>query len=213
MVWAEAWLAEAVKQSVQKNPNAMTLATVDASGQPSARVVLCKKFSADPGYLVFYTNYRSRKAEELDDNPATAACFHWDPLGRQIRLEGISVRSPAEESDAYFASRHWGSQIGAWGSDQSKPIDSRQALINQVSSRARTLGVSVADDLQSVQGNSPQIHRPTHWGGIRLWPHTIELWIEGADRIHDRARWTRSIEPSGEHDFVVGRWTGTRLQP
>lgn len=213
MAWAKAWLDEAVNRSVQRNPNAMTIATVDSAGQPSARVVLCKEFAADPGYLVFYTNYLSRKAEDLEQNPATAACFHWDSLGRQIRLEGMAVLSPADESDTYFATRHWGSQIGAWGSDQSRPVDSRQALISQVGERARKLGVPVADDLQSLHGDAPQIPRPAHWGGIRLWPHTVELWIEGDDRIHDRARWTRTIEPSGEYDFVVGAWTGIRIQP
>lgn len=214
MHWAEAWLKEAALQSVQRNPNSMTLATVSDDGQPSTRVVLCKSFVADPGYVVFYTNYRSRKIIELQSNSKVAACFHWDALGRQIRLEGNAVFSPTEESDEYFSSRDWGSQIGAWGSDQSATLSSRQALIDQVLERARSLGVDVADDLQSLSGDDrPEISRPPHWGGIRLWPHTIELWIEGTDRIHERAHWTRRLEATNDNSFATGTWSGTRLQP
>ncbi len=214
MDWAEAWLQEATRQSVQRNPNSMTFVSVADNGQPSARVVLCKSFVADPGYLVFYTNYKSRKVDELVSQPNVAATFHWDALGRQIRLEGIAVYSPDDESDEYFASRDWGSQIGAWGSDQSAPLESRQALREQVRDRARSLGVGVSDDLQSHDGDQkPVIARPPHWGGIRLWPTHIELWIEGADRIHDRAVWSRSLTPAGEYAFDASPWTGARLQP
>lgn len=214
MAWAGAWLDEATSQQVQRNPNSMTLATADEDGQPSSRVVLCKAFIADPGFVVFYTNYRSRKVAELLTNSAVAVNFHWDALGRQIRLEGQAVMSPQSESDAYFASRHWGSQIGAWGSDQSAELESRQALFRQVRERARSLGVAVADDLQTLEHDAPAtVPRPPHWGGIRVWPHAIELWIEGADRIHDRGRWTRSLTPNGNHEFDVGPWTGKRLQP
>jgi len=214
MSWAEAWLNEAIHRSVQRNPNTMSLATVADDGQVSARVVLCKAFVVDPGYVVFYTNYRSRKIVELQSNPKVAATFHWDALGRQIRLECAAVLSPPDESDTYFATRDWGSQIGAWGSDQSSPLTSRQALKEQVLERARALGVDVSDDLQSLASDDkPDISRPTHWGGVRLWPHTIELWIEGTDRIHDRASWRRSMSAVGDHDFVTGAWTGTRLQP
>jgi pyridoxamine 5'-phosphate oxidase len=214
MDWAEAWLQEATTQSVQRNPNSMTFVSVAGNGQPSARVVLCKSFVADPGYVVFYTNYKSRKVVELVSQPNVAATFHWDALGRQIRLEGLAVYCPDSESDEYFASRDWGSQIGAWGSDQSAALVSRQALREQVRDRARTLGVAVSDDLQSLAGEQqPVIARPPHWGGIRIWPTDIELWIEGADRIHDRALWTRSLTRAGEHDFDVSPWTGSRLQP
>ncbi len=214
MTWAEAWLQEANTQSVQRNPNSMTLVTVADDGQPSARVVLCKSFVADPGYLVFYTNYQSRKVVELEANRSVATCFHWDALGRQIRLEGTAVYSPADESDEYFASRDWGSKIGAWGSDQSAPLVSRQALRDQVRDRARALGVDVSDDIQAVADDAcPTIARPPHWGGIRIWPSRIELWVEGTDRIHDRAAWTRTLSKKGEHDFVPSAWTGARLQP
>lgn len=214
MTWAEAWLNEATNQSVRRNPNAFTLATVAENGQASARVVLCKTFIVDPGYLVFYTNYRSRKIAELQANPKVAATFHWDALGRQVRLEGTAVFSPPDESDRYFASRDWGSQIGAWGSDQSSAVASRQVLKDQVRDRARAMGIDVSDDLQTLAGSDrPEISRPPHWGGVRLWPHTIELWLQGADRVHDRAAWTRTLRPKGDHDFVTGAWTGTRLQP
>ena len=214
LCWAEAWLNEAACRRVQRNPNSMTLATVDLNGQPSTRVVLCKAFVADPGYLVFYTNYRSRKVIELDANPLVAASFHWDALGRQIRIEGHAVRSPAAESDAYFASRDCGSQLGAWASDQSTPIASREALMSQLRSRARELGIETSEDLQSIRNiDRPTIPRPSHWGGVRVWANAIELWIEGGDRIHDRARWHRTLTQTNEHEFAVGRWRGTRLQP
>lgn len=214
MAWASAWLDKATAETVQRNPNSMTLATVDAEGRPSARVVLCKSFVVDPGYLVFYTNYRSRKMTEVFAHPDVAATFHWDALGRQVRIEGIAVRSPAEESDAYFATRHWGSQVGAWGSDQSAPIATREALVRQIAARARAIGVEVADDLQSLSGGKPaNVPRPKHWGGVRIWPRRIELWIEGGDRIHDRGAWQRSLTPESAHSFAVGEWSGTRLQP
>ena len=214
MAWANAWLEHAFAQSVQRNPNSMTLATVAADGQPSARVVLCKAFVVDPGYVVFYTNYQSRKMTEALSHPDVALTFHWDAFGRQVRIEGVAVRSPADESDAYFATRHWGSQIGAWGSDQSAPIASRAALIEQIAARARAIGVEVADDLQSLAGGKPTVvPRPKHWGGVRVWPRRIELWIEGGDRIHDRAAWVRSLTADTAHSFTVGTWAGTRLQP
>jgi pyridoxamine 5'-phosphate oxidase len=214
MHWAAAWLDAATRQGVQRNPNSMTLVTVGDEGQPSARVVLCKDFVADPGYLVFYTNYRSRKVGELRANPRVAITFHWDALGRQVRIEGLAVLSPASESDAYFASRNWGSQLGAWGSDQSAPLASRDALFRQLRERATELGLNVSDDMQSIDNvDRPVIPRPGHWGGVRVWANSIELWIEGGDRIHDRGHWGRSLEAKDEHHFVAGKWQGTRLQP
>ena len=212
--WAHAWLVHAGDNAVQRNPNAMTLSTVGGNGEPSARVVLCKAFVCDPGYLVFYTNYKSKKVAQLSANPQVALTFHWDAFGRQVRMQGLAVRSPATESDTYFATRDWGSRLGAWGSDQSAPLESRAALFRQIRERAATLGVDVSDDLGSLKsGDLPEIPRPPHWGGIRVWPHRIELWIEGADRIHERAAWTRSLEPAGEHAFEPGPWSGIRLQP
>ncbi len=214
MHWAAAWLDEAKRQRVQRNPDSMTLVTVGNDGRPSARVVLCKDFVADPGYLVFYTNYESRKVQELRANPQVAATFHWDALGRQIRIEGIAVLSPAAESDAYFASRNWGSQLGAWGSDQSAPLASRDALFRQLRERAGELGLNVSDDMQSIENiDRPVIPRPAHWGGVRVWASAVELWIEGEDRIHERGRWQRGLEGKDEHEFVTDEWQGTRLQP
>lgn len=207
---AEAWLVEATGKAVRRNPNAMTLATVGPDGQPSARIVLCKAFVPDPGYLVFYTNYRSRKAQELATNPAVVALFHWDILGRQVRIEGLAVRSPDAESDAYFATRDPGSRLGAWGSDQSRPIESRDALLAQIRERAADLGVPADGE---PEGSAGPIPRPLHWGGFRIWANAIELWLEGRDRIHDRAVWQRDIVRADAHSFTVSPWTGTRLQP
>jgi pyridoxamine 5'-phosphate oxidase len=194
MHWADAWLKEATAAKVQRNPNSMTVASVSANSQPSSRVILCKDFVPDPGYLVFYTNYRSKKSLELAANPNAAVLFHWDALGRQIRIEGTVVRSPAEESDAYFESRDRGSQLGAWGSDQSETIASHDVLVSQIRQRAADLGLTLDSDMQTLADDGiPHIARPEHWGGFRLWATMIELWIEGKNRIHDRASWRRDI--------------------
>lgn len=214
MHWAEAWLNEATEKASQRNPGSMAFVTVGDTAQPSVRMVLCKKFVADPGYVVLYTNYRSDKVREFTRNPNVAIVFHWDALGRQVRIEGQAVLSPIEESDAYFASRDWGSKLGAWGSDQSAPLESRATLIAQVSKRAMKLGVDVARNLKSVAvADRPIIPRPPHWGGVRVWAHRVELWLEGSDRIHDRARWERSLVRESDHVFSTGAWSGTRLQP
>jgi pyridoxamine 5'-phosphate oxidase len=211
MHWAKAWFDAAYDKQVQRNPNSMTLATVGAGGIPSARVVLCKDFEPDPGYLVFYTNYRSRKAEELFNNPEVCACFHWDSIGRQIRIEGLAIRSPEEESDQYFASRDAGSRLGAWGSDQSEPLESRKKLIEQIQQRAAELGVEL--DADGKPAEDAAIPRPPHWGGFRIWARRVELWIDGESRIHDRAAWSRDLTMADDGTFSVGEWTGTRLQP
>ena len=203
--WLDAWLRHASENAVQRNPNAMTLSTVSADGQPTARVVLAKLLDAERGYVVFFTNYNSRKSREIDGSGRVSLVFHWDSLGRQVRIDGIAVRSPAAESDAYFASRDRGSQIGAWGSDQSEPLASRDDLLRQLRDRAEALGV--ADD------DEKPVERPPHWGGFRVWASAIELWIEGADRVHDRARWERRLERDGDDGFSATPWTGTRLQP
>lgn len=207
MRWVEAWLDIAATRGVQRNPNAMTLATT-ADGRPAARVVLCKEFVAEPGYVVFYTNYHSRKMAEIDGNPEVAVTFHWDPLGRQVRIEGLACRSPAAESDAYFATRSRGSRLGAWASDQSRPIGSRAALERQLEARAAELGVTATGD-----AGDADIPRPPHWGGVRVWARSVELWLEGDDRLHDRARWTRELEPPVDAACRAGPWSGTRLQP
>ena len=211
---AASWLEDATDANLRRNPNAMVVSTVSANGAPSSRVVLCKSFVADPGYVVFYTNYKSQKSREIESNPRVAVNFHWDARGRQVRMQGLAVKSPADESDRYFATRDWGSQVGAWGSDQSTELASRDALKDQVRARARQFGLELADDLQSHSGSdTPTIPRPPHWGGFRIWPQRIELWIEGADRIHDRAAWTRELVADDNGGFVPGPWSGSRLQP
>lgn len=214
MPLADAWIREAMANAAQRNANSMTLATVGPDGQPSVRVVLCKRFVPDPGYLVFYTNYRSRKARELTANPKVAAAFYWDSLGLQVRIDGVAVRSPETESDAYFATRGTGSQLGAWGSDQSEPVASRAALLGQIRARAADLGLDLeAGTRVSPTAGQPRIARPPHWGGFRVWAVGIELWVEGSDRVHDRAAWSREIAPAGESGFSASPWRGTRLQP
>lgn len=195
----ERWFRDARAQSGQHNPDAMVVATTTPEGRPSARVVLCKQLVADPGYVVFYTNYESRKGGELAANPRAAAVLYWDALGRQVRLEGPVLRSPDHESDAYFASRAIDSRIGAWASQQSRPLDARRTLLRRVAAEAARFGTAVP--------------RPPHWGGYRLWPEAIELWTEGAFRVHDRARWSRELGVAGSGGFRPGPWDATRLYP
>ncbi len=209
--WVEAWLDHATANRVQPNPNSMTLSTVDAAGRPSSRVVLCKRLDTDTGCFVFYTNYTSRKTEELFARSDVCLNFHWDTLGRQIRVEGVAVKSPVEESDAYFASRHPGSQLGAWTSDQSAPLESRQALKTQFRERADSLGVTLNDAGSPVDGSV--IPRPPHWGGIRVYARAIELWVDGQHRIHDRGRWERELSVSDASNLKLGDWSASRLQP
>jgi pyridoxamine 5'-phosphate oxidase len=204
-IFAE-WFAVAVNKQMQPNPDAMVVATVDNDGHPSARVVLCKHLMASPGYVVFYTNYHSRKGRALESNPRAAAVFHWDALSRQVRLEGPVLRSPIAESDAYFASRPVASRLGAWASQQSEPLATRATLTAQVAATAKRFNVR-------PDASSGEVPRPPHWGGFRLWPEAIELWVEGPGRVHDRARWTRRLAPKDDVSFVPGPWTGTRLNP
>src|SRR5829696_7542135 len=206
------WLAEAAARRLQPNPNAMVLATTTRDGRPAARVVLCKDIAPEPGYIVFYTNYQSRKGRELAENPRAAAVIHWDHLQRQIRIEGIVVPMPVEESDAYFASRTWQSRIGAWASAQSQSIASRAALLSAVADTARRFGTPDPGD-ESANATSVTIPRPAHWGGYRLWADAVELSVEGKSRVHDRVRWTRSLTDRGAGLFDTGPWSATRLQP
>lgn len=207
-------MAEARRQRLQPNPDAMVLATCDPAGRPSARVVLCKQVVPVPGYLVFYTNYLSRKGRQLASNPRAAAVIHWDALHRQVRIEGPVVRSPPAESDAYFASRPWQSRVGAWASAQSEPVASRGALLQSVAATATRFGTPpVAGPHGAESGLDIVIPRPPHWGGYRLWAESVELWLEGEARVHDRARWTRELEELPNGHCEAGPWTATRLQP
>ncbi len=204
---AAAWLAQAWSDRNQPNPNAMVLATATREGIPSARVVLCKDIVAPPGYVQFYTNYQSRKGRELAENPRAALVMHWDHLHRQVRVEGRIVKAPESDSDAYFASRALGSRLGAWASQQSEPVATRQQLLDAVTGVSKRFGITDASD------TSAAVPRPPHWGGYRLWAEAVELWVEGDSRIHDRARWTRTLTPKGDSDFDYGPWSATRLQP
>ena len=208
----ERWLEQARVQRVQPNPNAMVLATCDAEGRPSARVVLCKGVCAEPGYLTFYTNYDSRKGRELAATGRAAAVFHWDALHRQVRIEGPVVRAPSADSDAYFASRPWQSRLGAWASAQSEPAESRQALERALAAAAARFGAPVPSASAPEAPFTGVIPRPVHWGGYRLWAESVELWVEGAARIHDRLLWTRRLSASGG-SFRPEPWQVTRLQP
>ena len=205
------WFDEAHAKKVTPNPNAFPLACLDESGTLTARIVLCKKI-LDDGAIVFHTNYESRKGKGLAKHPRAAAVFHWDGLEKQVRIEGPVVRSPAQESDDYFKTRGWENRLGAWSSNQSQPIDSRDALLMQVMGAMDKLNLSLKDVMDN--GDAVNIPRPPHWGGSRLWAERVELWLGGPGRVHDRAVWTRSLKPSArEASFEPGSWAATRLQP
>jgi pyridoxamine 5'-phosphate oxidase len=212
MALASAWLATALAARQQPNPDAMVLATATASGQPSARIVLCKDFDIAQGRVSFVTNYDSRKGRELEQNPRASLVMHWDHAHRQIRFEGVVVKAPAAESDAYFASRNWQRRLGAWASAQSRPLVSRDQLSSAVNAAADRFGLP-HPTLENI--NHPQtapIPRPPFWGGYYVWLDAVELWVEGAARIHERALWTRDLASSAD-GFSAGPWAATRLQP
>lgn len=172
----DSWLAEA-RSSEPNDPEAMALATVDAEGCPSARMVLLKGHGRQG--FVFYTNERSRKGAELVANRHAALLFHWKSLRRQIRIEGSVERVPAKDADAYFASRARDSQLGAWASDQSRPLDSRE-----------TFEARFEDVKRRYEGK--EVPRPPHWGGYRVAPDRIEFWLDRPHRLHERRLFTRS---------------------
>jgi len=214
MPLAATWFRQASDEQVQRNPNAMSLATTGADGKPSVRIVLCKEIVSDPGYLVFYTNYQSRKGRELAAHPWASVVFLWDSIGRQLRVEGPVVHALESESDDYFASRSWQSRLAAIASEQSAPIPSRKLLIERMRDAAERLG---APDPFKAQEDDQEpglrLPRPAQWGGYRLWAAAVELWAEGAHRLHDRARWKRVIAPAGDGRFQAEPWQHERLQP
>ena len=208
------WLTDATERSGQRHANAMTLATADLSGRPSARVVLLKDLSLTHGYAVFHTNYRSRKGYELDGRAEAAAVLHWDSLGRQIRLEGPAVRCPGRESDAYFATRPWQSRLNAWVSQQSQPLNDPAELAKRARRKAKKLNLpDPGSDLPAQATADTTLVRPHFWGGYRLWFAGVEFWMEGSERYHDRIRYERTLSPLGADRFRAGPWSWQRLQP
>lgn len=171
------WLAEA-EQSEPNDPNAIALSTVDADGLPNARMVLLK--DVEPDAFVFYTNYGSAKAGELDQAGKAAFVMHWKSLRRQIRARGIITREDGPQADAYYKSRSLKSRLGAWASEQSRPLKSRSALMAEVAK------------VTAIKGTNPP--RPPFWGGYRMRPMEIEFWADGDFRLHDRFQWRRASE-------------------
>ncbi len=172
----EQWMEDAVGREIN-DPNAMSLATVDADGMPSARIVLLKQL--DERGFVFYTNRESRKGLALAAHPVAALCFHWKTLRRQVRIEGMVVKVDDKESDAYYNSRPVGSRIGAWASQQSRPLESRSVLAGRVAALEK-------------EYEGQDIPRPAYWGGYRVIPKRIEFWHDGAFRLHTRLVYTRN---------------------
>ena len=169
------WLAMA-RESELNDPNAMALATVDETGLPDARMVLLKDF--DAAGFVFFTNYESAKGRQILANPKAALCFHWKSLRKQVRVRGSVSEVSAGEADAYFASRPRGSRIGAWASQQSRPLESRFALEKAVAAYTARHAIG-------------EIPRPDYWSGFRVAPEQMEFWSDGAFRLHDRQQFIR----------------------
>jgi pyridoxamine 5'-phosphate oxidase len=184
----EQWFQEA-QASEPNDPDAMALASVGADGMPDVRMVLCKGF--DGRGFVFYGNEESAKGRQLTATPKAALLFHWKTLRRQIRIRGAVSPASVAESDAYFATRSRDSRIGAWASQQSRPLESRAVLESEFARYLKQFG----------DGDIP---RPPHWRGFRLSPNAMEFWQDGVNRLHDRVRFERGPD---------GTWTGRRLYP
>jgi pyridoxamine 5'-phosphate oxidase len=207
----ESWLADATRAKTALNPNAFALATVDEHGNAGVRIVLCKRLDVNLGSLVFFTNYTSPKARAIDARGRIAGSFFWDHQHRQARFEGQADRACAEESDAYFRSRPLLSRLGAWSSAQSQPLTTREELLTHLRETMRRFGVNEHD--LATPSAKPDIPRPEHWGGYHVTLDRVELWVGGSGRLHDRARWSRTLARGGPGGWTPGAWTGTRLQP
>ncbi len=213
MILVGGWLDDAVEAATQPNPGAMTLATVGKNGRASARVVLVKGLERTRGYVEFYTNYDSRKAHELADHSWAAGVMHWDALGRQLRFEGPVVRSPAADSDAYFARRPWRSQVNAWASRQSHPVTDPTTLETKARALAKRFGTPDPFDATDAAADGVVVPRPAFWGGYRFWLAAVEIWLSGRDRFHERVRYERVLEASDAYSFRSGSWRHFHLQP
>jgi pyridoxamine 5'-phosphate oxidase len=185
---AQRWLSEAEATEVN-DPNAIALSTADADGMPNARMVLLKEIEADA--FVFYTNYTSKKAQELDQAKAAAFVMHWKSLRRQVRVRGRISKEDGPKADEYYRTRSMKSRLGAWASQQSQPLSSRAALVAEVA--------------KVTARHGPNPPRPPFWGGYRISPVEIEFWADGAFRLHDRFVWRRVD--------VTSPWSTTRLNP
>jgi pyridoxamine 5'-phosphate oxidase len=189
------WFDEATRSGLH-NPSAVTIATIDADGNPRARTVLCRGIDAARGALLFYTNRQSAKGRQLAARPNASAVFYWDPLARQVCAGGRVETTTEAESDAYWVTRPRLSQLAARASRQSEPIESRAALLAQIDAEARRFG--------GITGTAT-IPRPSHWGGYRMVLERLELWVGSTGRAHDRVLWTRGREGAP--------WRRARLQP
>lgn len=187
-VIARTWLSEA-EASELNDPNAIALSTVDADGMPNVRMVLLKEIEADA--FVFFTNYQSAKGQELAQSGKAAFVMHWKSLRRQLRVRGTVTREDGPQADAYYQSRSLKSRLGAWASEQSRPLASRAALMAEVAKVTATKG--------------PNPERPPFWGGFRIIPTEIEFWADGAFRLHDRFVWRRNS--------ASDQWNVQRLNP
>ena len=189
------WLAEAAARV--RNSTSMALATVDPDGRPTARMVICRGFDVRAGWVVFYTDRDSDKGAALAAHPRAAVIFHWDVVERQIRMEGPVTHAPDADSDAYWASRPPDARVAATASEQSRPLASRALLLARVAELAARAG---------------EVPRPKRWGGYRIWADRVELWVGQPARVHDRARWVRTLTADGD-GFAGGPWSATRLMP
>ncbi|WP_341366191.1 pyridoxamine 5'-phosphate oxidase [Yoonia sp. BS5-3] len=185
---AQQWLEDA-RETEPNDPNAMALSTVDDTGMPNVRMVLLKDIEANG--FVFYTNYNSQKGTELEHSAKAAFVLHWKSLRRQIRVRGLVSKEDGPQADTYYRSRSLKSRLGAWASQQSQPLSSREALMAEVAK------------VTMQKGTDPK--RPPFWGGYRIAPIEIEFWSDGAFRLHDRFRWSRKAVDDG--------WEVTRLSP
>ncbi|MHC4975096.1 MAG: pyridoxamine 5'-phosphate oxidase [Planctomycetota bacterium] len=200
------WFEGARDRRDVPNPNAMTLATVDRRGCPDARVVLCKSIEAPQGCVVFHTNYLGAKGRQIEANPEVSLVLHWDHTEQQVRMRGPVTRIAPEESDEYFQTRHWTRRLGAWASHQSEPLANRMQLLKQI------VEVGARFKVNPLAPDKARIPRPENWGGYRVWVRELELWMGGPGRVHDRARWTRTLTPAAD-GYECSTWSSTRLQP
>ena len=185
----KAWMEEA-KRTEPNDPNALALGTVDKNNFPSVRMVLLKDFNKDG--FVFYTNLDSQKGNELKNNPKVSMCFHWKSLLRQVRINGIVKKVSDEVANAYYNSRSYESRIGAWASKQSSILKDREELLNSI------------EEYKKKYNDKTKVPRPDHWSGWKLVPSSIEFWLDGDSRIHERLKYTKDEN---------GKWDKTLLSP